>query len=111
MSRAGQTIFETNRDGSVRTPLVLRKAVGKPGASGTVWEHPVEPTKAIKIYHDKERPKFEEKIRSMIKVKYNRPHADCFDLAWPEAVVVEERDPFSASRCRCSEAGGSILNP
>src|SRR5580693_265935 len=94
MSAAGQVIFETGKDGSLHTPLALRKVIGQPGGSGTVWEHPGEPDKAIKIYHDGERPKFEEKARTMIKVKYNRPHADRFDFAWPESLVVDSSGTF-----------------
>ena len=94
MSAAGQTIFETDKDGSLHPPLAIRKVLGKPGGSGTVWEHPEQPTKAIKVYHAKERSKFEEKARTMIKVKYNRPHADRFDFAWPEALVVDSSGSF-----------------
>jgi eukaryotic-like serine/threonine-protein kinase len=94
MSAAGQTIFETAKDGSLHPPLAIRKVIGKPGGSGTVWEHPGDPAKAIKIYHAKERSKFEEKARTMIKVKYNRPHADRFDFAWPEALVVDSSGSF-----------------
>jgi eukaryotic-like serine/threonine-protein kinase len=94
MSAAGQTIFETGKDGSLDPPLAIRKVIGKPGGSGTVWEHPGDPTKAIKIYHAKERSKFEEKARTMIKVKYNRPHADRFDFAWPESLVVDSSGSF-----------------
>ena len=94
MSAAGQTIFETGKDGSLHPPLAIRKVIGKPGGSGTVWEHPGDSTKAIKIYHAKERSKFEEKARTMIKVKYNRPHADRFDFAWPEALVVDSSGSF-----------------
>jgi hypothetical protein len=88
MSPASLTVFEVTKDGSLLPPLALRKTISKPGGSGTVWEHPEEPTKAVKIYHDKEYSKFEDKARTMIKVKYNRPHVDQFDFAWPEALVV-----------------------
>src|SRR3974377_1673125 len=91
---AGQTFFETSKDGSLRTPLALRKPMGKPGASGTVWEHPEAPGKAVKIYHDKERTKFENKARTMVKVRYNRPHAASFALGWPEALVVNSSGAF-----------------
>jgi eukaryotic-like serine/threonine-protein kinase len=94
MSQTGLAIFEISKAGSLRASLTLRKKVGKPGASGTVWEHPEEPTKVIKLYHDKECSKFEDKARTMIKVKYNRPHVDHFDFAWPEALVVNESGSF-----------------
>jgi len=103
MSAAGRTVFETGKDGSLHPPITIRRVIGKPGGSGTVWEHPGDPTKAIKIYHAKERSKFEEKARTMIKVKYNRPHADRFDFAWPEALWSIHQGVFSGSKCPCWE--------
>jgi hypothetical protein len=111
MSAAGRTVFETGKDGSMHPPLAIRKVIGKPGGSGTVWEHPGDPTKAIKIYHAKERSKFEEKARTMIKVKYNRPHADRFDFAWPEALVVDSSGCFLGFKMPLLGVVGLILNP
>src|SRR5713226_2808962 len=95
MSGATISLFELTKDEKTRRPLVLGKGEkGKQGASGTVYELPAESGKAIKIYHAKERSKFEQKIRTMIKVKYTRPHTDRFDFAWPEAVVVDAYGSF-----------------
>jgi DNA-binding helix-hairpin-helix protein with protein kinase domain len=88
-------LFEIGKDGTVRPPLTLRpREKGWRGASGIVYQIPAEPSKAIKVYHDTERLKFESKIRTMIKVKYDRPHVDRFDLAWPETIFVDASGQF-----------------
>jgi serine/threonine protein kinase len=86
-------LFEIGKDGKVRPPLTLRpREKGWRGASGIVYQFPAEPSKAIKVYHDTERLKFEAKIRTMIKV--DRPHVDRFDLAWPETIFVDASGQF-----------------
>jgi len=88
-------LFEIGKDGKVLPPLTLRpREKGWRGASGIVYQIPAEPSKAIKVYHDTERLKFESKIRTMIKVKYDRPHVDRFKLAWPETIFVDASGQF-----------------
>src|SRR5262245_54707751 len=88
-------LFEVVKDSSTGKPLTLQPGdKGRRGASGFVFELAAEAGKAIKVYHDKERLKFEPKVRTMIKVKYNRPHIDRFDLAWPEGLVVDMSGHF-----------------
>jgi serine/threonine protein kinase len=96
MSAGVVTVFKLDKAGKVRKPLSIQKSdqVGTAGASGTVYQYPEETKKAIKIYHERERLKFAEKIRAMIQVKYNRPHAQRFDLAWPESIVIGGSDEF-----------------
>lgn len=87
--------FEVAKDGTIRNAFTLRPGdKGRRGGSGIVYELPTEPGKAIKIYHDDQRAKFEPKVRTMVKVKYNRPHLDRFDLAWPESLVVDDSGKF-----------------
>jgi hypothetical protein len=87
--------FDVGKDSNVRKSLTLRSGdKGRRGASGFVFELSSEPGKAIKAYHKEERSKFEPKVRTMIRVKYNRPHLDRFDLAWPETLVVDISGQF-----------------
>jgi DNA-binding helix-hairpin-helix protein with protein kinase domain len=93
MTVAQLIVFELGKDVGARQPVGLR-GKGREGASGTVYELSFDNGKAIKIYHETERGKFEDKIRTMVKVKYHRPHADRFDLAWPEAIFIDASGGF-----------------
>jgi serine/threonine protein kinase len=90
-----ERLYELRIDGNLN-PLKFRASdKGRRGASGTVFELADQHGKAVKIYHDHERSKFEPKIRTMLKVKYKRPHTARFDLAWPEALIVNGSGEFS----------------
>lgn len=111
MSITDNAVFELDKDGKTRRALILRTDDrGMRGASGTMHALRAEAGKAIKIYHEKERSKFEEKIRTMIKVRYNRPHAELFDLAWPEAIVVDTYGSFLGFKMPFLEAAGWTLS-
>jgi DNA-binding helix-hairpin-helix protein with protein kinase domain len=87
-------LFEAGKESHERTPLTLRHGdKGRRGASGMVFELSSD-GKGIKDYFEKERSKLEPKVQTMLKVRYNRRYSDRYDLAWPEARVVDESGNF-----------------
>ena len=88
-------LFELNKDGSSLRALQVHGADKiKAGASGTIYRHPINRTKAPKLYHKEERAKHKEKVELMVRVSYGRPHADQFDIAWPETQIADREGNF-----------------
>lgn len=89
-----ERLYELSVEGAYRSLTFRANDKGRRGASGFVLELACESGKVAKIYHSHERSKFEPKVRTMLKVKYRRPHTDRFDLAWPEALIVNHSGEF-----------------
>lgn len=93
--RGDERFYERTHDGSVLSTFVLSpEAIGKSGATGTVYPHPFQSDKAIKIYHESQRATFEPKIRIMSKVRYNRRWKEFYDFAWPDSLIYDDSFGF-----------------
>jgi serine/threonine protein kinase len=89
-------IFELDDEGHRSHLLTLsNNPASKEGGSGTVFPLPgTMGRRAAKLYHDEKRRSFEEKVRTMLRVKYKHSHADQFDFAWPERLIVDDSGVF-----------------
>jgi serine/threonine protein kinase len=96
VTEVGDIVFELDKAGRRSRGTMLRETdrVGQ-GASGTVYRYSAEPGKAIKIYELPQAKRFEAKIRTMVTVRYNRPHLSRFDFVWPEALLADSTGAFA----------------